>query len=165
MPRPCTVCNSELRPTIEAKIIAGETTADIAAWATDNGVKISHMVVQRHKAHIENYEPENAEQQGLDAADFINDMQIEPPKFNNGRELLAFAKDTGRAIYANQLLIVRTKQEAYMKGQGRYPSAEIQALRTISSCVGGITDGGEKVYKDDEKAVNQNKETKEAGES
>ncbi len=151
MPRKCAICTSELRPTIEMKLIAGESTNEIATWATDNGLKVSHMAVQRHKAHIEGFQPDTGEQPGIDAEEITGAVfQVEPPKFESGGDLLEFARDTARAIYANQLVIVRAKQEAFMQWRGRYPSAEIQALRTLVSCIGNITSGAESVYKDTE---------------
>ncbi len=151
MPRQCTICTSELRPAIEMKLIAGESTTEIAKWATDNGLKLSHMTVQRHKQHIEGFEPDTGEQPGIDVDKVTGGVfMVEPPKFKDGTELLEFARDTARAIYANQLVIVRAKQEAFMQGRGRYPSAEIQALRTLVSCMGNITSGAESVYKDTE---------------
>ena len=148
MPRKCTICESDLRPAIEVKLMSGDGTKEIAAWATDNGLAVSHMAVQRHKSHIENYTAPDTEQPGINAADFLDGLQLDPPKFRTGDELLNFSRETARAILANQLLIVRTKQEAYMQGKGRYPSAEIQALKTFVSCVGDIVSGSKTIYKD-----------------
>ena len=149
MPRGCTICNSELRPEIEAKIIAGESTKSIAEWATSQGLKISHTTVQRHKQHIKNLKIESKEVQGIDADNVPSgEFTVEIPTFGSGDELLEFTKTNARAILANQLVIVRAKQEKFMAGEGRYPSAEIQALRTFVSCLNDLTASKTPVYQD-----------------
>ena len=149
MPRGCTICNSDLRTEIEAQMVLGESTKSVAEWATSHGLKISHTTVQRHKKHIENFKPESKEVQGIDADNFTNaEFTVEIPTFSSGDDLLAFTKTNARAILANQLVIVRAKQEKFMAGEGRYPSAEIQALKTFVSCLSDLTESKTPVYQD-----------------
>ena len=149
MPRGCTICNSDLRAEIETMMVLGESTKSVAEWATSNGLKITHATVQRHKKHIDNFKPESKEVQGIDAETVASaEFTVDIPVFSDGDDLLNFTKTNARAILANQMVIVRAKQEKFMAGEGRYPSAEIQALKTLSSCLSDLTESKAPVYQD-----------------
>jgi len=152
MPRKCKICESELRAELEQQICTGDSTKAVAEYATEHGLKISHMVVQRHKDHIENYEPPQTEKQGINADDYeAEPVLIDMPVFENGHDLLEYSKETARAILANQLAIIRKKQELFMRGEGRYPMAEMSALKTFTSCIDVLVADNKGVFKDKNK--------------
>ena len=144
----CKVCQSPLRKEIEQQIVEGVSYVNIESFTRSQGQSISHMSIKRHNdnGHIEGFKrignPDNY-QEGIDASEIENstsEMSIEIPNIQNEDALKAFARDSMLQITANQLAIIRHKQEKFMKGLGRYPQNEIMGLRTIVASLSVITE-------------------------
>jgi hypothetical protein len=67
---------------------------------------------------------------------------VEIPRIENEDELKSYTRLQMMQILANQQAIVKSKQESYMQGHGRYPQNEVQGLRTIIACLNAITEKG-----------------------
>jgi hypothetical protein len=140
----CKVCQSPLRKEIERQIIEGVSYIQIEDFTRSQKQPISHMSIKRHNdaGHVEGFmrvgNPDIPNQEGSDVEG--SSMCIDIPNVQNTDELKSYARDSMLRITANQLAIIRHKQEKFMKGEGRYPQNEIMGLRTIIACLDGITE-------------------------
>jgi len=146
------------RGAIEAKILQGDSYQAIANWCKDSlDMDISHMSIKRFAdKHGLNVKRDSGVVEGL-SGDDINalvdsrdlGLSVDIPAFNDESELKEFSHRTIKEIYAYQLAVIKHKMLAYMQGKGRYPQNEIAGLKTILSCLGGLTDGKDKIIDDD----------------
>lgn len=147
------------RAEIETKILSGESYQNIAEWCAKTlNFDISHMSIKRYadKTGLSKNR-ENNIQIGLsddEISEITNNnaetlINIEIPKFDNETDLISLTRKTLIEVYLNQLAIVKAKQIAFMKGNGKYPQNEISGLRTIIACVGYLSEGKDKVIKND----------------
>jgi hypothetical protein len=145
----CKVCQSPLRKEIEKQIVDGVSYVNIEDFTRSQKQPISHMSIKRHNdaGHIDGFKrvgnPDYQEESGIDASEVessLDNMCIDIPNVQNADDLKTYTRSSMLQITANQLAIIRHKQEKFMKGQGRYPQNEIMGLRTIIVCLDGITD-------------------------
>jgi hypothetical protein len=141
----CKVCQSPLRKEIEQLIIEGVSYVNIEDFTRSQKKPISHMSIKRHNdaGHVDGFKrvgtPDYQEEIGIDVSE-IEVATIEIPNVQNTDDLKSYARESMLRITANQLAIIRHKQEKFMKGQGRYPQNEIMGLRTIVACLDSITE-------------------------
>ena len=147
----CRVCQSTLRKEIEGQIINGVSYVNIAEFTQAHGDFISHMTIMRHNSagHIVGFKrvgnPDSQKENGLSEDEVESmvdsDLTVDIPSVNNADELKNFTRESIMQITANQLAIIRHKQEKFMRGEGRYPQNEILGLRTVVACLDSITEG------------------------
>ncbi|EIJ44370.1 hypothetical protein BegalDRAFT_0003 [Beggiatoa alba B18LD] len=156
--KPQKIETSPHRGAIEAKILQGDSYQSIANWCKDSlDMDISHMSIKRFAdKHGLNVKRDTGVVSGLSDDDMqaIVDERDSPlcvdiPTFKDDSELKDFSHRTVKEIYAYQLAVVKHKMLAYMQGKGRYPQNEIAGLKTILACLGGLTDGKDKIIDDD----------------
>jgi hypothetical protein len=164
----CKVCQSPLRKEIERQIIEGVSYVNIEDFTRSQKQPISHMSIKRHNdaGHVEGFKrvgnPDYPSENGIDVSEVKeSSMCIDIPNVQNTDELRAYARDSMLKITANQLAIIRHKQEKFMKGDGRYPQNEIMGLRTIIACLDGITEQRGQVLNVDKLTANLNSFNKE----
>lgn len=52
MPRPCSLCDSPLSPTLTRKLKQGVTHDDIVRWLREEGVEVHRTTIGRHARHV-----------------------------------------------------------------------------------------------------------------
>lgn len=138
------------RAEIETRILSGESYQSISNWCINElNFDISHMSIKRFadKTGLSKKRDNNV-QEGL-SDDEINEiinspetkLNIEVPSFDDETSLMKYTRKTLIEVYLNQLAIVKTKQLAFMQGNGKYPQNEIGGLKTIISCIAYLSEG------------------------
>jgi len=139
--RPCKICglDDDKRGFIDGLIISGLGYKEIEERVKAKGINVSHMSIKRHldNGHVQGHIKSKDDAVG-DLGDFI-----EIPTITDTSDLKEFAEQELLKITANQLLILRTKQEMYMQGKARYPSSEVSGLKNIMQCLAILTGKGD----------------------
>lgn len=131
------------RAEIEARILKGESYQSISNWCVNElGFDISHMSIKRFadKTGLSKNRDNNI-QEGLSESEIeeivneVSNIDIEVPSFDNEADFMKYSREILVEIYLKQLAIVKTKQLAFVQGNGKFPQNEINGLKTIISCV------------------------------
>lgn len=121
MPRPNTIVNSEYREYIEEQLRAGVPYRKLATELADVGFNISHTALERyHKKYMGGQIEAGEVEQELPRLPAINLNDSNTP-----------IRDMLENIYKRQIQIVAYKQDEYLAGNCRYPTAEVKALKTM----------------------------------
>jgi len=136
MARQCKICglDEDKRDFIDGLIINGLGFKEIETRAKSQGIDVSHMSIKRH---LDSGHVQGTIKRDNDAGD--TDTFIEIPDIADTQDLKEFAEQELLKITANQLAILRTKQELYMQGKARYPSSEVAGLKNIMQSLTMLT--------------------------
>ncbi len=140
---PCKICTSELKEEIEKLILQGYSNTQVAKLLQAKGMVISHASVNRHKnkhmqEHIETIKA-LATPISNTKFDRNNGLPINPIetldkalKMRNSVRKFKIIYDHMQLVLSNQLTIVLSLQNSFMKNESRYPYEEVRGLYIIN---------------------------------
>lgn len=150
MGRPCKVCSSSITSEIDKQILDDVSFANIEKFSVGRGLRVSAKSIGEHaRNHVTdyqarsekgfNYNPSDTPRNQTASETVLNPTLIKRIPFKGNERLIETAKRSLCEILLNQLTIVNTKQQLFMKGESGYPNDEMRGLKTVLECFQVIT--------------------------
>lgn len=140
MPRKCLACSSPFRSDIDRLLIQGQSATEVAKYCNDRGMEISSTSILRHTKHIEGFVPlerRTHEIKSYEETCKINPSEVNPLQFEvpEIEDYPAYLATKINRTYAIILTGIAAKSEQWSRGETKFPSDEIRALKNFTEMV------------------------------